>query len=44
MIDAMPEELRGMYWAHIGIFGGLGMTENLGERLYVAVSFVGFYI
>lgn len=31
----MPEELRGMYWANIGIFGGLGYIEALGERLYV---------
>jgi actin-related protein 6 len=29
----MPEEVRGMYWANIGIFGGLGNIENLGERL-----------
>ncbi|ODO08721.1 hypothetical protein L198_00454 [Cryptococcus wingfieldii CBS 7118] len=29
----MPEELRGMFWAHIGIFGGLGNIEALGERL-----------
>jgi actin-related protein 6 len=29
----MPEELRGMFWANIGLFGGLGMIENLGERL-----------
>ncbi|EIW68065.1 hypothetical protein TREMEDRAFT_40155 [Tremella mesenterica DSM 1558] len=33
VIAAMPEEVRGMYWAHIGIFGGLGNIEGLGERL-----------
>ncbi|WRT64746.1 actin-like protein ARP6 [Kwoniella shivajii] len=33
VISMMPEELRGMYWAHIGIFGGLGNIEALGERL-----------
>nr|XP_019008456.1 actin-like protein ARP6 [Kwoniella pini CBS 10737]OCF47237.1 actin-like protein ARP6 [Kwoniella pini CBS 10737] len=33
VISCMPEELRGMYWAHIGIFGGLGNIEALGERL-----------
>jgi actin-related protein 6 len=35
VISYMPEELRGMYWANIGIFGGLGYIEALGERLYV---------
>jgi actin-related protein 6 len=24
-----------MYWAHIGVFGGLGNIEALGERLWV---------
>ncbi|WVR04653.1 actin-like protein ARP6 [Kwoniella sp. DSM 27419] len=33
VISMMPEELRGMYWAHIGIVGGLGNIEALGERL-----------
>ncbi|WVQ75999.1 actin-like protein ARP6 [Cryptococcus sp. DSM 104548] len=33
VISCMPEELRGMFWAHIGIFGGLGNIEALGERL-----------
>ncbi|WVQ83263.1 actin-like protein ARP6 [Cryptococcus sp. DSM 104549] len=33
VISMMPEELRGMFWAHIGIFGGLGNIPNLGERL-----------
>ena len=33
VISMMPEELRGMYWANIGIFGGLGNVLNLGERL-----------
>ncbi|WWC59496.1 actin-like protein ARP6 [Kwoniella dejecticola CBS 10117] len=33
VISCMPEELRGMYWAHIGIFGGLGNIDALGERL-----------
>jgi actin-related protein 6 len=31
--EVMPEELRGMYWANIGILGGLGYVEALGERL-----------
>lgn len=35
VISNMPEELRGMYWANIGIFGGLGYIEALGERLSV---------
>ena len=33
VINAQPEEVQGMFWAHIGIFGGLGMLPNLGERL-----------
>ena len=33
VIDQLPDELRGLYWANIGIFGGLGNVENLGERL-----------
>ena len=33
IISEMPEELRGMYWANIGIFGGLGYVDALGERL-----------
>lgn len=38
VIAAMPEELRGMFWANIGIFGGLGDIETLGERLCVLLS------
>ncbi|ORY30390.1 actin family [Naematelia encephala] len=33
VISNMPEEVQGMYWANIGIFGGLGNVEGLGERL-----------
>jgi actin-related protein 6 len=33
IIAEMPEELKGMYWANIGILGGLGYIEALGERL-----------
>jgi actin-related protein 6 len=33
VISKMAEELRGMYWANIGILGGLGYVEALGERL-----------
>ena len=33
VISAMPEEVRGMFWANIGIFGGLGEIEGFGERL-----------
>jgi actin-related protein 6 len=33
IIAEMPEETRGMYWANIGIFGGLGYIDALGERL-----------
>ena len=33
VINQLPDELRGLYWANIGIFGGLGNVENLGERL-----------
>lgn len=32
----MPEEIQGMFWANIGIVGGLGNVEALGERLWVA--------
>lgn len=35
VISCMPEELQGMYWAHVGVVGGLGNVEALGERLYV---------
>lgn len=35
VISQMPTEVQGMFWAHIGIFGGLGMVANLGERLSV---------
>lgn len=31
----MFEELRGMFWVYIGIIGGLGNIENLGEWLWV---------
>ena len=34
----MPDEVRGMYWANIGIFGGLGNIENIGERMCGAAS------
>ena len=27
-----------MYWANIGIFGGLGYIEALGERLHVILK------
>jgi len=33
VIVAMPEGVRGMYWGNIGIFGGLGNIDALGERL-----------
>lgn len=33
VISNMAEELQGMFWAHIGIVGGLGNVEALGERL-----------
>lgn len=33
VISQMPQELQGMFWAHIGIVGGLGNIEALGERL-----------
>jgi actin-related protein 6 len=33
VIGEMPEAIRGMFWAHIGVFGGLGNLEALGERL-----------
>ena len=33
VISMMPEEVQGMFWANIGIIGGLGMIEALGERL-----------
>lgn len=35
VISRMPEEFQGMFWAHIGLVGGLGNIEALGERLYV---------
>lgn len=33
VISQMPEEMQGMFWAHIGVIGGLGNVEALGERL-----------
>ncbi|KAL7421477.1 Actin-related protein 6 [Cryptotrichosporon argae] len=33
VIGSMDGALQGMYWAHIGVFGGLGNIEALGERL-----------
>ena len=33
VIAAMPEEVRGMYWGNIGVFGGLGNIDAFGERL-----------
>lgn len=33
VIAQMPPELQGMFWAHIGVIGGLGNVEALGERL-----------
>lgn len=33
VISLMPKDLQGMFWAHIGIIGGLGNVEALGERL-----------
>lgn len=35
VISMMPAELQGMYWAHIGVFGGLGNIPDFGERLCV---------
>lgn len=37
VISTMPPELQGMFWAHIGIVGGLGNVQSLGERLWVLV-------
>jgi actin-related protein 6 len=33
VISQFPPELRGMFWAHIGLVGGLGNVEAFGERL-----------
>lgn len=33
VISQMPPEVQGMFWAHIGVVGGLGNIEALGERL-----------
>ncbi|CAK9780965.1 unnamed protein product [Cutaneotrichosporon oleaginosum] len=33
VISQMSQELQGMFWANIGIVGGLGNIEALGERL-----------
>jgi actin-related protein 6 len=35
VISMMPVELQGMFWAHIGVFGGLGNIPDFGERLCV---------
>jgi actin-related protein 6 len=35
VISMMPAELQGMFWAHIGVFGGLGNIPDFGERLCV---------
>lgn len=33
VIGQMPPHLQGMFWANIGVVGGLGNIEALGERL-----------
>ena len=33
VIGMMPEEVKGLFWSNIGIFGGLGNVDALGERL-----------
>lgn len=35
VIAQMPEEFQGLFWANIGVFGGLGNIEAFGERLSV---------
>ena len=42
VISAMPEDIQGMLWANIGLFGGLASTEGFGERLSVTVSCAPF--
>ncbi|WOO80535.1 Actin-like protein ARP6 [Vanrija pseudolonga] len=33
VISTLPPDIQGMFWANIGIIGGLGNVEALGERL-----------
>jgi len=33
VISQFPPDLQGMFWGHIGLVGGLGNIEALGERL-----------
>ncbi len=33
VIRSMPVEHQGMYWGHVGLFGGVAGTEAIGERL-----------
>jgi actin-related protein 6 len=33
VIRSMPVEHQGMYWAHVGLFGGTAGTDAIGERL-----------
>lgn len=33
VIGSMSEDVRGMLWANIGLFGGTSLTEAFGERL-----------
>jgi actin-related protein 6 len=35
VIESMPEDIQGMLWANIGLFGGLASTDGFGERLSV---------
>jgi actin-related protein 6 len=33
VIKSLPQDHQGMYWAHVGLFGGVAGTEGIGERL-----------
>lgn len=33
VIASVPEEVQGMLWANIGVFGGVAATPGFGDRL-----------
>lgn len=36
VIEQFPTEIQGMFWANIGLIGGVAATEGIGERLFVS--------
>ena len=40
-ISLLPEDLRGMFWAHIGLVGGSTKFPGFRDRLYVVLASEG---